>query len=59
MRSSDDTLYITTVRQAPRPRWGGKPQAPNRTQDPRRRENPKPGTPNQNLWALPGIHELC
>jgi len=58
MKSNDDNLYASTVRQTPKSWWGWKLLAPNRKQDPRRRQNPKLRAPRRNVWALKGPEEL-
>jgi hypothetical protein len=58
MRSNDDNLYASTVRQTPKSWWGWKLLAPNRKQDPRERQNLKRLTPKKSVWALRGPEEL-
>ena len=58
MRSNDDNLYASTVRQTPKSWWGWKLLAPSTKQDPRRRQNLKRLAPVQSVWALKGPEEL-
>jgi len=58
MRSNDDNLYASTLRQTPRSWWGWKLLAPSRKQDPRQRQNLKRLAPKRNVWALSGPDEL-
>ena len=58
MKSNDDNLYASTVRQTPKSWWGLKLLAPSRKQDPRQRQNPKRLAPKKSVWALKGPEEL-
>jgi hypothetical protein len=58
MRSNDDDMYDTTVRQTPRSWWSPKPKASDDKRNSRRKRNLKSLVPDQNVWVLPGRDEL-
>ena len=58
MRSNDDDLYESTVRQTPRSWWSGKPKAVDEKRNARRKRNPRNPAPVENVWVLPGRDEL-
>ncbi len=58
MRSKDDSLYATTVRQTPKSWWSRLLLAPGSKEDPRRRPGPRRVVPKKSVWALKGPEEL-
>jgi hypothetical protein len=58
MKSNDDNLYASTVRQTPKSWWGWKLLAPSRKQDPTQRQSPRRPAPKKSMWALGGPEEL-
>ena len=58
MRSKDDNLYATTVRQTTKSWWGWRLLAPGRKEEPGSRPHPKRPAPKRSMWALRGPEEL-